>query len=116
MIYATQKKVIFWTITICLGLALPFIQAQSALLSVSSYSPTINDSLENLILHSVDGPYLFRDQSGAKVVKVVQSATQYHILEESVDLSKPTTLTETSSPSFTTSPTFSTLLVASSEI
>ena len=84
---------IFWTITICLGLALPFVQAQSALLSVSSYSPTINDSLENLILHSVDGPYLFRDQSGAKVVQVVQSATQYHILEESIDLSKPTTLT-----------------------
>ena len=31
-------------------------------------------------------------------------------------LSKPTTFTETSSPSFTTSPTFSTLLAASSEI
>lgn len=75
-------------------MVLPFVQAQSALLSVSTLSPAINDSLDNLSLHSVDGPYLFRsgDKDQSKVVKVIQSANQYHILEEHVDLSTPTTL------------------------
>ena len=76
-------------------MVLPLIHAQSALLSVSSFSPTINDSLENLSLYSIDGPYLFRgkDKSKGKVLKVIQSVNQYHILEEFVDLSASTNLT-----------------------
>ena len=77
---------------ICLWMVLPCLNAQSALLSVSSLSPSINDSLNNLSLHSVDGPYLFRDKDQAKIVKVIQSANNYHILEENVDLSTTPTL------------------------
>ncbi len=93
MVYTTHKKVTFWTTLICLLMVFPYLNAQSALLSVSSLSPTINDSLDNLILYSVDGPYLFRDKKDARLVKVIQSASQYHILEEVITLSETTTLT-----------------------
>ncbi len=94
MVDTNQKKATFWTMLICLWMVLPFVQAQSALLSVSTLSPAINDSLDNLSLHSIDGPYLFRDKDDqAKVIKVIQSADQYHILEENIDLSTATTLT-----------------------
>lgn len=92
MVYTTKKKVTFWTMLICLGIVLPFLPAQSALLSVSSFTPSINDSLESLILHSVDGPYLFKEKNQAKVVQVVKSVNQYHILEEIVDLKDGITL------------------------
>jgi len=86
MVYTTKKKVTFWAMLICLSMVLPFLTAQSALLSVSSLTPSINDSLESLILHSVDGPYLFKEKNQGKIIQVVKSASQYHILEEIVDL------------------------------
>ncbi len=92
MVNTTQKKATFWTMSICLWMVLPFLSAQSALLSVSSFSPSISDSLESLILHSVDGPYLFREKDYAKIIQVVKSANQYHILEEKVDLKDNITL------------------------
>lgn len=86
MVNSNQKKATFWTMSICLWMVLPFLNAQSALLSVSSFSPSISDSLESLILHSADGPYLFKEKNHAKVIQVVKSANQYHILEEEVNL------------------------------
>jgi len=93
MVYTTQKKFIFWTMLLWLGMVCPFLSAQSALLSVSSFTPSINDSLESLILHSVDGPYLFKEKNQAKVIQVVKSANQYHILEEIINLKEDITLT-----------------------
>lgn len=92
MVATNKKKVTFWAIFIGLCLVLPLVSAQSALLSVSSLSPSINDSLDNLVLHSVDGPYLYKDKQGAKMVKVIKSANEYHILEERIDLSENVTL------------------------
>ncbi|MFK7982068.1 MAG: metallophosphoesterase [Saprospiraceae bacterium] len=48
--------------------------------------------MESLILHSIDGPYLFKEKNKAKVIQVVKSANQYHILEEVVDLRDDITL------------------------
>lgn len=66
--------------------------AQSALLSVSTYTPSINDSLNNISLLSVDGPYLFREKKSGKVLSVVQGGETFHLLEETVDLDKETQL------------------------
>ena len=66
--------------------------AQSALLSVSSYTPSINDSLNNISLLSVDGPYLFRDKKGGKVLSVVQGGETFQLIEEPIDLDKETQL------------------------
>lgn len=92
MVYTTKKKMTFWTMLICLWMVLPLLNAQSTLLSVSSLSSSINDSLANLVLYSVDGPYLFKEKNQAKIVQVVKSANQYHLLEKTVDLKEPITL------------------------
>jgi len=56
----TKKRMLFWAMTINLCGVLCCVTAQSALLSVSTIAPTINDSLDNITLLSLDGPYLFR--------------------------------------------------------
>lgn len=92
MVTTTKKLFLFWAIAISCCLYLPALYAQSAYLSVAAVSPTFNDSTETLILKSVDGPYLFRDKEGAKMVRVVQSATQFHIMEEFVEIDENTVI------------------------
>ena len=62
----------------------PFLLAQSSLLSVAStLSPSINnDSLENLVLQSIDGPYLFKNKKNHKLITVVKSDNDFQIHEE----------------------------------
>lgn len=88
---AAKRLFVFGVMTIGLCSILPCF-AQSALLSVSSFTPTINDSLNNIAFLSVDGPYLFRDKKGGKVLSVVQGGETFQLIEESIDLDKETQL------------------------
>jgi len=84
---ATKKRFIFWAMALSLCSILPCF-AQSALLSVSTFTPSINDSLNNIALRSVDGPYLFRHKKKGKVLRVVQGGETFQLIEESIDLNK----------------------------
>jgi len=92
MVKSTKKQLLFWAMAFscCFGFAA--LTAQSAYLSVAAVSPSLNDSIESLVLKSIDGPYLFRDQKGAKLINVVESATQFHIIEENLEINKNTTI------------------------
>lgn len=91
MISATKRLFLFGAMAICLCSILPCL-AQSALLSVSTFTPSINDSLNNISLLSVDGPYLFRDKKEGKVLRVVQGGETFQLIEESIQLNKETYL------------------------
>ncbi|MEM1120379.1 MAG: metallophosphoesterase [Bacteroidota bacterium] len=56
-------------------------------------TPSINDSIESIILESIDGPYLFRNKDDAKLVRVVASATQFYLNEEYLSIDENTTIT-----------------------
>lgn len=87
----TKRLFLFWVMAIGLCNILPCL-SQSALLSVSSYTPSINDSLNNISLLSVDGPYLFRNKKEGKVLNVVQGGETFQLIEEAIDLDKETQL------------------------
>ncbi len=87
----TKRLFLFGVMTIGLCNIFPCL-AQSALLSVSSYTPSINDSLNNISLLSVDGPYLFRNKKEGKVLSVVQGGETFQLNEEVIDLDQPTQL------------------------
>lgn len=90
---ATKKRFLFWAMTISLCSILPCLKAQSALLSVSSVAPTINDSLDNIPLLSVDGPYLFRNEKQSKILSVIKGVETFQLIEEYIEVTKETQLT-----------------------
>jgi len=89
---ATKKRLLFWAMAFSLCCMFPCLKAQSAFLSVSSITPSINDSLENMALLCVDGPYLFRDNKKGKLINVVEGDGHFHIIEEVITLNKETHL------------------------
>ncbi len=92
MVNSTKKLLFFWVMTFSCCFGFFTLTAQSAYLSVATVAPSINDSIESLVLKSVDGPYLFREQGKAKLINVVESATQFHIVEETLEITKNTTI------------------------
>ncbi len=88
----TKKRMLFWAMTINLCGVLCCVTAQSALLSVSTIAPTINDSLDNITLLSLDGPYLFRKNKKGKILRVVQEENTFQIIEESIKIGETTLL------------------------
>lgn len=92
MVKSTKKLLLFWVMTFSCCFGFTALTAQSAYLSVAAVSPSLNDSIESLVLKSVDGPYLFRDKKGVKLINVVESMTQFHILEEDLVIDENTTI------------------------
>ncbi len=91
MICATKRLFLFGAMAIGLCSILPCL-AQSALLSVSTFTPSINDSLNKTSLLSVDGPYLFRGKKEGKVLRVVQGGETFQLIEEAIQINKETYL------------------------
>lgn len=88
MIYNSKKILFLGTLMYCLCFVGSFLVAQSSLLSVSSVVSSLNDSLQNVTLKNVDGPYLIKEKNQYKLLKVIPDATHFRITEEVIDLEK----------------------------
>ena len=69
-----------------------FSVAQPSLLSLNTPT-TVSDSLNNLPLKGVDGPYVFRDHKSYKVLRVVHKAGKYLMVEERINKPSSSSLT-----------------------
>lgn len=95
MIFTNNKYKTNWVCSLALGLCLlmsfsAFSQSNILALSTVASPLSNNDSISNLMLKSVDGPYVYRYGNEAKVVSVVQEDQSYEIIEKNIDLTKNT--------------------------
>lgn len=94
MVLTNNKYKSRWIIALAIGLCSFFsleLLSQSVALSFSAVSNpsssfSTNDSIQNIQLTSLDGPYLYKSGKEARIVSVIQNGQSYQIVEDIIDL------------------------------